>query len=480
MKLWLTPCILLLALMCAVFTPCAAHSSSETVKHIDTAQLLQALCRAPLQTLKDNVAGSKPYLACEFPRAYPGHASDEKCVLDFNHAPARIWRGQFTDNKPQILAIYNADCEPHANNFGGAVLFDAVGTAPKLVRYYPGVVFVDCIVLPADETKRTPLLCYDSYIGQGQYSSRFGLVQLKDNNGWTLTPWLEANDHSDYSTVMNQVCHARDFLAHQICGVTSINSIQQTHDGHVAVRVTFRETFGASTATSRYQKQIFNKEEKELREISAVARSAPLMRQGEYSDRNAEIVFQPNGKITNTALGTEVRLDCSTTAHQQERQLLHKRYAHEIAELKNVLDGDDPRRTGQEDYCIASSDLNQDGSAEIFYDAFHADVLNKCYRSNCPFSIASHDTKTQNWRDLFSGDVPADNEGTRSVRVLPSITNGFYDLLITTNICQIDEQLNTAIATKQLPSLEADATCLRDVVWTYDAAKKIYLPTRSH
>src|SRR5262249_9456485 len=65
-----------------------------------------------------------------------------------------------------LLVPYYSDCEPHVNNFGGALVFDVTNGKLVFLNYLPGYSGHGCIKLPrADGGER--LFCNGGFTNQG-------------------------------------------------------------------------------------------------------------------------------------------------------------------------------------------------------------------------------------------------------------------------------------------------------------------------
>ena len=153
---------------------------------------------------------------CSKARAYPGH---DTCPIQFDQNRALIFHGRFTEPAPQALAVYQAECEPHANNFGGMALFRVEAGRFVLQRYYPGLVATACAVIPGDE--RDIAYCASSYMGQGQQVETFGPLEFDAAGEVGWKDWFRAGNMDGFygSVVVN--CTDAAFDAHHIIGVAA-------------------------------------------------------------------------------------------------------------------------------------------------------------------------------------------------------------------------------------------------------------------
>ncbi len=78
--------------------------------------------------------------------------------------------GSFTQaNADQAYVTYSVSFEPHANDFGGGILFERAAGKWKLVRWYPGGQMDHCLALPVADVQN--MLCLTGYTGQGEVDS---------------------------------------------------------------------------------------------------------------------------------------------------------------------------------------------------------------------------------------------------------------------------------------------------------------------
>ena len=80
---------------------------------------------------------------------------------------------------------YTADFEPHANNYGGGILFERTSGQWKLVTWYPGGQMDHCVALPPEKFQR--MLCLQGYEGQGEMDSSVWLMKVPShpNSKWS-------------------------------------------------------------------------------------------------------------------------------------------------------------------------------------------------------------------------------------------------------------------------------------------------------
>ena len=140
--------------------------------------------RALLATFCDaaNIRGS----ACTRAKAYPdtaGRACDVKLSKD-------RYTGRFAAAGPALLVIaYDSGCEPHATDFGGAVVFEQAGTATRFNGFLPGAQPRNCVTLPKDK-RQDLLVCITGHMGQGHLETGVALMNFTRNysKGIAISP----------------------------------------------------------------------------------------------------------------------------------------------------------------------------------------------------------------------------------------------------------------------------------------------------
>jgi len=145
--------IILLALTDPAFAQ-AGKESKDKASAVDR-PLLATFCDAR------NIKGS----ACTSAK---GYRSGRRCNVKLQ--PDR-YSGKFLSDGTTLLVVnYESGCEPHATNFGGAVIFEQKEGAISFRGYQPGSQATDCIVLARNE-KQDRLICITGHLGQGHLES---------------------------------------------------------------------------------------------------------------------------------------------------------------------------------------------------------------------------------------------------------------------------------------------------------------------
>src|SRR5262249_41709191 len=85
--------------------------------------------------------------------------------------PDRRYTGRFiASGNPLLIASYTSDCEPHANNWGGAVVFEKTANDVVFRGYRPGRGSGECVSISKNE-KQDRLICITGFLGQGHLES---------------------------------------------------------------------------------------------------------------------------------------------------------------------------------------------------------------------------------------------------------------------------------------------------------------------
>ena len=103
--------------------------------------------------------------ACSRAKGYRG---GKRC--DVKLTPDRTSGKFLADGRTLLVVNYESGCEPHATNFGGAVIFEQKDGATLFRGYQPGFQANDCIILARNE-KQDRLICITGHLGQGHLES---------------------------------------------------------------------------------------------------------------------------------------------------------------------------------------------------------------------------------------------------------------------------------------------------------------------
>ncbi|WFU17974.1 hypothetical protein [Bradyrhizobium sp. CB3481] len=92
--------------------------------------------------------------------------------------------GKFLADGTTLLAVnYESNCEPHATDFGGSVVFEQKDGNTTFKGYQPGLQVNDCITVARNE-KQDRLICITGHIGQGHLESGVAeMVFTRDFSG---------------------------------------------------------------------------------------------------------------------------------------------------------------------------------------------------------------------------------------------------------------------------------------------------------
>ncbi|WP_296824177.1 hypothetical protein [Sulfurovum sp.] len=129
--------------------------------------LMQSVCKDKPQL----VEGGMP--ACTCSRVNMTHFNSSETF-----AFEALFRGNFTDSDADEIFAVTAGCEPHVNNWGGAMLFRKKGNRWQKIFYAPGYPG-KCKKI--DVSGRSELLCHGKYMNQGYGNDRLVLFGVTDN-----------------------------------------------------------------------------------------------------------------------------------------------------------------------------------------------------------------------------------------------------------------------------------------------------------
>lgn len=124
---------------------------------------------------------------CARVNSYPGGAISGPVHLDLD----TVAYGSFTAaNSDQAMVTY-IGLEPHANNWGGSILFERQDGRWRLLRWFPGTLTNKCVALPG-----TPqaLLCLAGWSGQGEVDTSVWLIRVLKHGKIQETAVLKAQD----------------------------------------------------------------------------------------------------------------------------------------------------------------------------------------------------------------------------------------------------------------------------------------------
>jgi hypothetical protein len=146
----------------------AAIAGSAAEKKPASGELLAQFCAT------GDVKGNN----CLRAKGYPG---GNDCNVELRDDPPV--EGRFLASKTVILlARYDSDCEPHATENGGSVVFERIAGGLRFLGYQPGLAFDTCATVAAGDT-RDRLVCVTSHMGQGYLESAIAEVVLTQTAG---------------------------------------------------------------------------------------------------------------------------------------------------------------------------------------------------------------------------------------------------------------------------------------------------------
>jgi hypothetical protein len=116
-------------------------------------------------------------------RRAKGYRSGKRC--DVKLQPDRYGGKFLADGSTLLVVSYASGCEPHATNFGGAVIFEQRDGATLFRGYQPGFQANDCITLARNE-KQDRLICITGHLGQGHLESGVAEMVFAQNFSKTI------------------------------------------------------------------------------------------------------------------------------------------------------------------------------------------------------------------------------------------------------------------------------------------------------
>ena len=117
-----------------------------------------------------------------------GYRSGKRC--DVKLQPDRHSGKFLADGSTLLVVNYESGCEPHATNFGGAVIFEQKDGATLFRGYQPGFQANHCITLARNE-KQDRLICITGHLGQGHLES--GVAEMVITRDFSKTIGVSLN-----------------------------------------------------------------------------------------------------------------------------------------------------------------------------------------------------------------------------------------------------------------------------------------------
>lgn len=260
-----------------------ARDHAPTFTNGQIQQLHASVCAAPIDQWGEN--GRKAW-GCPHPRDYPLYFPDQVCGIAFpvsDDGKLTIYYGHFTAHREQALVKYEG-CEPHANEYGGSVLFDLIDGDFKFVRYLPGYVFDHCIVPPPAVGKLQAAYCYGSSIVQGVLGQSLAKIEFSSTGAAYYLPLFAAGNR-DGHTGPSVVCDGSS-VAHHIVGLR-YNETTST----ILLDVSVRNPKTVAAACDRFRREDFNEDEQHIRDLVLTSRDYGLIRPEEDDDFVTETVL---------------------------------------------------------------------------------------------------------------------------------------------------------------------------------------------
>jgi hypothetical protein len=150
--------MLLLAILAV--TACIAQTIPDSPMKGDVEAALGAICKP--NDIKRSKAGD--LTGC---RVCPEGSADSLSAYTGGWELNVATPGHFTSEDSDELLIGIAGCEPHANNFGGSILFARKDGKVRLVKYEPGLITNRCHKF-SHADGRGYLVCQEGWTGQGE------------------------------------------------------------------------------------------------------------------------------------------------------------------------------------------------------------------------------------------------------------------------------------------------------------------------
>lgn len=138
-----------------------------------------------------------------------------------------------SDDADEAYVSYQGSFEPHANNFGGGILFHKTGNGWALSRWYPGGAMEHCLAL--NPQGRARFLCLFGFTGQGESDTSLFLVTIPAQGPLDLKPVLRASDLRE-TMVPNANCGQRQSPAQAV--LLSIDSLGR-NNGQITAEVNY-------------------------------------------------------------------------------------------------------------------------------------------------------------------------------------------------------------------------------------------------
>ncbi|MGJ4901109.1 hypothetical protein ACQR0V_06035 [Bradyrhizobium sp. HKCCYLS2058] len=117
---------------------------------------------------------------CKRARSYPD-SEGRRC--DVTLKPERQQGRFLASSDPLLVVSYGSGCEPHATDFGGAVVFEQVGGAYKFRGFQPGMQVNECVISTTRNEAQDVLVCLTGHMGQGVVETGVARVGFANASG---------------------------------------------------------------------------------------------------------------------------------------------------------------------------------------------------------------------------------------------------------------------------------------------------------
>jgi hypothetical protein len=160
------------AFACLCLSLAAAAPARAEISQKDRAAILKAVC-AKGQIRKGQ---------CAKAARYPG---GKACNIELTGEGGE---GRFlSSDQPLLFAVYRSECESHASNWGGALIFEKRDGKLAFGGYQQGLAGSGCLTLPKPDGSSDRLICMTGWMGQGYQSEMLGEVVFARDQAGKIT-----------------------------------------------------------------------------------------------------------------------------------------------------------------------------------------------------------------------------------------------------------------------------------------------------
>lgn len=148
--------------------------------------------------------------------------------------------GHFLSSKQKLLLVpYYSDCEPHASNWGGSLVFEQSGASFIFKGYQQGLVFSQCMIKIVSGKDR--LICGGGFLGQGYLETTLYEVVFSGNSAEKMT--------LDYKILLSATdsAGARYFNQVDCTGGLQLFSVGAPRGTSIENLIEFEATFASDT-----------------------------------------------------------------------------------------------------------------------------------------------------------------------------------------------------------------------------------------